>query len=175
MSFSKLFSKAINTSSNLAPTITKKVDVSDFSSTIKKTATNATSASSTASKKANLASTMKNFENVPGATGNLAKTTEFMSKNPKIALAGVTSLAAAGYVTAQMSNGKSFDEACRALGDLVGNAVEGISDATTSAAGGILDGFMTAIFGENWMNYVYGVLGLIGVLFFLKIYRLLRG
>ena len=108
----------------------------------------------------------------------MAKTVEFIAKYPKITTLGITTLAAAGYITAQMAQGLSFEEAAQKLLDLVEEATSSVISTVTEGAtdiiGGGVSAFLEALLGENWKNYVYGFLGIVGLIFFLKLYKLIR-
>ena len=133
---------------------------------------------SAAAKKADTISTLKQFESVPSSSSTLSKTASFMASNPKITALGITTVAAAGYITAQMANGLSFEEAWNKLLEIVEGVASEVVSTGTEAATGIFgvafSSLMESLLGENWMMYVYGVLGLVGIVFLLKIYRIIQ-
>lgn len=150
---------------------------STSTSVTKNTDTIADAASSSNVTKAG-SSLLKSYEAVPATSSTLTKVGTYMSKNPKIAIAGVSTLAAAGYITVQMSSGLSFDEAWDKLVDIVENATAKVVSSATSAATGIVssgtEALLESLLGENWMNYVYGFFGLVGLIFILKLYKLIK-
>ena len=194
MSFSKITSalsdinfSSIAKKSTSVTDLAKKVDIGDFTSSfttattkITKNADEAVEVSTQVS--GGIASKLKKFETQPGAAALLSKTAAVMSKNPKLTVLGISTLAASGFVAFQMSQGRTFDEAIGDLLDVVEDAVEDTVEfaagSTVDVVSGILDAFMKGLFGEDYLTYVKGsaiallVMIILGIM--LKVYSLVK-
>jgi len=189
--FSDLDISSIAKKSTSLTDLTKKIDLTDFTSAFKKTAGDIDTGSlTTVTKKADgvtdvggdLASSLKKFETQSGASAVLSKTAAVMAKNPKMTVLGISALSAAGYVAFQMANGKTFDEAMGELLEIVEDAVEDVVEVaaggTTDIVFGIVDAFMRGLFGDDYLTYVKGAAISVLVVFILgivlKIYSLVK-
>lgn len=175
INFSKITSGIADSSS----TTIKKVDLSSFTTTLKKTdLTSAGDVTSSVTKKVDIGDSLKKFETFPGAASNLSRVSSFVAKNPKLAAAGISGLAAAGYVAFLMADGATFEEATEKLKGLVGDGIEAAVDTTADVFGGIagsaVDGALTGLLGENYMYYVYAIAVVMVMVMMLKLRKLLR-
>ena len=144
---------------------TKKVDLSSITSSLSKTTSSISSSAAASLKKADISSTLKKFDNFPGASTHLKSATAFVADNPKLVAAGVTGTAAAGFIAFQVANGKTLEEAFGELEDLVGDGVELIADKTADVvsssagifggiAGSAFEGLAKGLLGENYKLYL---------------------
>ena len=174
--------KVTTSASSLLSQTTKKFDISSLSKTTSKlnipttfVKKNASTLLTTGKKtSAQLASEITGFASHPGASKQLKRVTSAMAANPKIAAAGITATAAAGYIAFQMANGATFEEAMGNLVDVVADVVDEVADTVTDVAGDVIDKTLTKLLGENYMNYVYAVGVVFLVLFLLKVKSLVR-
>lgn len=151
-------------------TLLKKIDTSAITSSITKSSDELADVTATVTKKTDVtdvASSLKKFETFPTTPSTLKRATSFMAENPKLSAAGLTLTASAGYISFLMSTGLSLDEALEQLGDLVEDTVEKVADTTTSVVFGgssaVLSGLFKGILGENYKIY----LAVIGAVFLL--------
>lgn len=106
---------------------------------------------------------INDFASHPGARGKLSQVASAMKRNPKIAAAGITATAAAGYVAFRMGEGATFAEAIDELADAASDAVEKIAETAADAAVSSSDKLLRTMFGENYKMYLYAA-GLVWVL-----------
>ena len=113
---------------------------------------------------------MNEFASHPGAKSKLSQVAGAMKRNPKIAAAGITSTAAAGYVAFRMAEGASFAEAFDELTDFAGDVVEKAAETAVSVVGGTTDKLLESLLGENYKMYLYaaGAVWVIIMLFNIK-------
>ena len=147
----------------------KKIDTSSLVKGAKKASSGTTVFKkldvSKATKKSSkeMTSSINEFASHPGARGKLSQVASAMKRNPKIAAAGITTTAAAGYVAFRMGEGATFAEAIDELVDAATDVAEKAVDAATDVAVGSSDKLLTAMFGENYKMYLYAA-GLVWVL-----------
>ena len=117
-----------------------------------------------------MVTSMNEFASHPGAKGKLSQVASAMKRNPKIAAAGITTTAAAGYVAFRMGEGATFAEAFDELIDVSGDIVDKIADTAVSAVGSGSDKLLTSLLGENYKLYLYaaGAIWVIIMLFKMK-------
>lgn len=164
------FGKVTNSTLDTATSAAKKVDFGQIANSTFSAATSGKTFKkiSKMGKKSGkeLVSEINGFASHPGMRSKLGKVTSAMANNPKIAAAGITAAAAAGYVAFRMAEGATFEEA---LGELVDAATTVATKVVSSAAGvggGVLNETLEKMFGENYMMYVKA-LGVLWVLLML--------
>lgn len=120
-----------------------------------------------------MVASMNEFASHPGAKGKLSQVAGAMKRNPKIAAAGITSTAAAGYVAFRMAEGATFAEAFDELTDVAGDIVKKVADTAVSVVGGTTDKLLTSLLGENYKMYLYAAGAVWVIIMLFKIKRLL--
>lgn len=118
-----------------------------------------------------MAGSINEFASHPGARSKLGQVTSVMSRNPKIAAAGITATAAAGYVAFRMAEGSTFAEAFDELVDVAGDIVEKIGDTAMDVVGNTTNKLFSSLLGENYKMYLYGAALVWVILMILKLKR----
>lgn len=167
--------KITSSASSAATAASKKVDMSSVLKKTKKAIPrgrvfkNASVLKSGKKTSKQMLDSMNDFASHPGAKGKLSQVAGAMKRNPKIAAAGITSTAAAGYVAFRMSEGASFAEAFDELADYAGDIVE----KAAGVAGGVTDGLLESFLGENYKMYLYAAVAVWVIFMLFKIKKVL--
>lgn len=117
---------------------------------------------------------LKKFETQPGASTYASKVTTFIAKNPKLSAAGVSTLAAAGYVAYLVSSGYTVEEALDKLGSIVTDTVEDVADTLTDGTLSIGDSILKGIFGDDYLTYFKIAAGVVASVLILKIILVIK-
>lgn len=111
------------------------------------------------------------FASHPGASSRLNQVTKAMASNPKLAAAGITTTAAAGFVAFRMAQGATFDEAFGELTEGVKDVVVDTAGFAGGVVGGATDEILKNLLGENYIRYFYGLGIVFVIMILLKIRR----